>query len=106
MEFTLTEQNAVPLIVLSTARDPVEQINSILRKAGHPVHCTWIPSLRDLGDALAQINPELLLIVDGGADDLGAAASVRDQLAAAVPLIVVQDTLDENRVAVAMAQGA
>src|SRR5690349_576816 len=106
MEFTLTEQNAVPLIVLSTARDPVEQINSILRKAGHPVHCTWIPSLRDLGDALAQINPELLLIVDGGADDLGAAASVRDQLAASVPLIVVQDTLDENRVAVAMAQGA
>ena len=72
MEFTLTEQNAVPLIVLSTARDPVEQINSILRRAGHPVHCTWIPSLRDLGDALEQLNPELLLFVDGGGDDLAA----------------------------------
>jgi diguanylate cyclase (GGDEF)-like protein/PAS domain S-box-containing protein len=105
MEFTLTEQNAVPLIVLSTVRDPVEQINSILRKAGHPVHCTWIPSLRDLGDALAQINPELLLIVDGG-EDLAAAASVRDQLAASVPLIVVGENFDESRVAVAMAQGA
>ncbi len=105
MEFTLTEQNAVPLIVLSTARDPVEQINSILRKAGHPVHCTWIPSLRDLGDALAQINPELLLIVDGG-EDLGNAATVRDQLAASVPLIVVAEHFDENRVAVCMAQGA
>ena len=106
MEFTLTEQNAVPLIVLSTARDPVEQINSILRRAGHPVHCTWIPSLRDLGDALAQLNPELLLFVDSGSDELAGAATVRDQLAPSVPLIVVGENFDESRVAVAMAQGA
>jgi len=106
MEFTLTEQNAVPLIVLSTARDPVEQINSILRRAGHPVHCTWIPSLRDLGDALAQLNPELLLFVDSGGDELAGAASVRDQLAPSVPLIVVGDHFDESRIAVAMAHGA
>jgi diguanylate cyclase (GGDEF)-like protein/PAS domain S-box-containing protein len=106
MEFTLTEQNAVPLIVLSTARDPVEQINSVLRRAGHPVHCTWIPSLRDLGDALAQINPELLLYVETGNDELAGAATVRDQLAPAVPLIVVGEGFDEGRVAVAMAQGS
>src|SRR3569833_328280 len=90
MEFTLIEQNAVPLIVLSTARDAVEQINSVLRRAGHPVHCTWIPSLRDLGDALGQLNPELLLFVDTGAADLAGAASVRDQLAPSVPLVVVE----------------
>jgi diguanylate cyclase (GGDEF)-like protein/PAS domain S-box-containing protein len=106
MEFTLIEQNAVPLIVLSTARDPVEQINSVLRRAGHPVHCTWIPSLRDLGDALAQLNPELLLFVDTDGDDLTGAATVRDQLAPSVPLIVVAESLDEGRIAVAMAQGA
>ena len=106
MEFTLIEQNAVPLIVLSTARDPVEQINSILRRAGHPVHCTWIPSLRDLGDALAQLNPELILFVDTGGDDLGGAATVRDQLAPSVPLIVVGEDFDESRIAVAMAHGA
>jgi diguanylate cyclase (GGDEF)-like protein/PAS domain S-box-containing protein len=106
MEFTLIEQNAVPLIVLSTARDPVEQINSILRRAGHPVHCTWIPSLRDLGDALGQLNPELLLFVDTGGDDLGGAATVRDQLAPSVPLIVLAEGFDESRIAVAMAHGA
>jgi diguanylate cyclase (GGDEF)-like protein/PAS domain S-box-containing protein len=107
MEFTLIEhQNAVPLIVLSTARDPVEQINSVLRRAGHPVHCTWIPSLRDLGDALGQLNPELLLFVDTGGDELSGASAVRDQFAPSVPLIVVADTLDEARIAVAMAQGA
>jgi diguanylate cyclase (GGDEF)-like protein/PAS domain S-box-containing protein len=106
MEVTLTEQNAVPLIVLSTARDPVESINSILRRAGHPVHCTWIPSLRDLGDALAQINPELLLFVDTGGDELAGANAVRDQFAPSVPIIVVAEGFDESRIAVAMAQGA
>jgi diguanylate cyclase (GGDEF)-like protein/PAS domain S-box-containing protein len=106
MEFTLTAENAVPLIVLSTARDPVESINSTLRRAGHPVHCTWIPSLRDLGDALGQLNPELLLLVDGQGEELAGAASVRDQIAPSVPLIVVGENLDEARIAVAMANGA
>src|SRR6185312_13357844 len=103
MEVTLTEQNAVPLIVLSTGREPVESINSILRRAGHPVHCTWIPSLRDLGDALAQINPELLLYVETSSDDLTPVATVRDQLAPNVPIIVVGDALfDESRIAASM----
>ena len=106
MEFTLTEQSAVPLVVLSAARDPVEAINSILRRAGHPVHCTWIPSLRDLGDALAQLNPELLLHIDGSVDDLLAAVSVRDQVAPSIPLIVVAEDVSELRIADAMARGA
>ncbi len=66
----MTEQNPVPLIVLSPTRDPVEAINSMLRRAGHPVHCTWIPALRDLPDALPQLNPELLIFVPAPEDDL------------------------------------
>ena len=102
----MNEQNAVPLIVLSLARDPVETINSILRRAGHPVHCTWIPSLRDLGDALTQLNPELLLCVDSGPENLLAAAGVRDHLAPAVPLVLIADTVDEARIAAALLGGA
>src|SRR5205814_2471474 len=63
VEADLTEQNAVPLIVLSSAREPVEAVNSILRRAGQPAHCTWIPALRDLADALTQLNPEMLVHV-------------------------------------------
>jgi diguanylate cyclase (GGDEF)-like protein/PAS domain S-box-containing protein len=107
MESTLTEQNAVPLIVLSSARDPVETINSILRRAGHAVHCTWIPSLRDLGDALTQLNPELLLYCEGApGEDLTQVAAVRDQCAPMVPLLVVAETVDEARIAEAIIQGA
>jgi multidomain signaling protein FimX len=102
----LSEQNAVPLIVLCPSRDPVEVINGSLRRAGHAVHCTWIPAIGDLGDALPQLNPELLLITGAG-DDLPKAAAVRDQLAAAVPIVVIEDgAVDEARIAAAMQQGA
>src|SRR5882757_7609857 len=106
MESVLTEQNAVPLIVVSSARDPVEAINSILRRAGHPVHCTWIPALRDLSDAVTQINPELLVHVSGPNDDLQSVISVRDQMAPTVPVIVLAEVVDEARIAAAMTLGA
>src|SRR6202042_1371035 len=105
-ENRLNEQNAVPLIVLSLARDPVETINSILRRAGHPVHCTWIPSLRDLGDALTQLNPEVLLYVDCGHESLVATVKVRDHIAPTVPLVVIADSVDEQSIAAALLAGA
>ena len=49
------------MIVMTRSQDHVEAINSTLRKAGHPVHCTWLPDARDLGDALTQLNPEMLI---------------------------------------------
>jgi multidomain signaling protein FimX len=106
VEDDLTEQNAVPLIVLSSARDPVEAINSMLRRAGQPAHCTWIPALRDLADALTQINPELLVHVAGGDAELEATVRVRDQVAATVPILVLAPGADEAQIAAAMALGA
>jgi diguanylate cyclase (GGDEF)-like protein/PAS domain S-box-containing protein len=106
MESVLTEQNAVPLIVVSSAREPVEAINSILRRAGHPVHCTWIPALRDLSDAVTQINPELLVHVAGPNHDLQPVIGVRDQTAPTVPVIVLAESVDETRIAAAMTLGA
>jgi multidomain signaling protein FimX len=102
----LNEQNAVPLIVLSSARDPVEAINSMLRRAGHPVHCTWIPALGDLADALSQINPELLIDVSAPGDDLKSVIEVRNQVAPTVPVILVAETVDEGVIAEAMSAGA
>ena len=102
----LSEQTAVPLIVLSATRDPVEVINGVLRRAGHAAHCTWIPALRDLGDALTQLNPELILHYEPSSEDLVAAVAIRDQLAAAVPLVVVDDSVTEARISDGMAKGA
>ncbi|HTY50160.1 MAG TPA: EAL domain-containing protein [Steroidobacteraceae bacterium] len=102
----MSEQNAVPLIVLSPTQDSVEVVNASLRRAGHAVHCTWIPALGDLGDALTQLNPELLVVAETGGDLAGVAA-VRDQLAPTVPIVVLEEEpVDEARIASAMQHGA
>ncbi len=102
----MSEQNAVPLIVLSSAREPVEAINSILRRAGQPAHCTWIPALRDLGDALTQLNPELLVQVADSHEELGSVIGLRDRLAPTVPVLLLAPAAEETRIAEAMAIGA
>ena len=103
---SLSEQTAVPLIIVSATRDPVEVINGLLRRAGHAVHCTWIPSLRDLGDAITQLSPELILHYEPSTEELVAAVALRDQIDAAVPLVVVDDSVTETRIADAMLKGA
>ena len=100
------EHNAVPLIVLSAARDPVEAINGMLRRAGEPAHCTWIPALRDLGDALTQINPELLVHVMGDEQELEAVIAIRDQLAADRADPGGRPAVEEKRIAHALVLGA
>jgi multidomain signaling protein FimX len=101
----LTEQNAVPLVVVSSARDPVEAINSILRRAGHPVHCSWIASLRDLSESITKVNPELLVHV-GSNEELQSVINIRDQTASTAPIVALADNVDEARIATAMLVGA
>ena len=102
----MPEPDAIPLIVLSMARDPVEAINSVMRRAGQAVHCTWLPALRDLGDALAQLNPQLLVYVANTAVELAPVIGVRNQLAPGVPVILLAPALDESEVAQAIKIGA
>lgn len=102
----MSPQAAVPLIILSSIREAVEAVNGILRRAGQPAHCTWIPALPDLADALVQINPELLIVVGSGTEEAALAARVRDQTAPEVPLIVVAEDFDEEAVGIAMRRGA
>jgi PAS domain S-box-containing protein len=91
----LNDSTAVPVLVHSAIRDPVEALNSLLRNSGLAAHCTWIPGLQDIADALEQLNPELLVCHMTPAAQLADIASVRDQIAPSVPLIVVRDHIDE-----------
>ena len=102
----MTESAAVPLVVFSPARDPVEALNSLLRNSGIPVHCTWIPGLQDLGDALIQLNPELLFCVTQDGSELATVVEIRNHCARDLPLLVVRPTLDENVIAADLALGA
>src|SRR5688572_14291503 len=103
---TLNEPGAVPMIVMTRSQDHVEAVNSTLRNAGHPVHCTWIPDVRDLGDALTQINPEMLLVFASAEDELVSIMKIRGQFGPEVPVLFARDTVDEAAIADAMRLGA
>jgi EAL domain-containing protein (putative c-di-GMP-specific phosphodiesterase class I)/GGDEF domain-containing protein len=93
-------------VVLSRQQDPVEIINSTLRNAGHPVHCTWVRDLSSLGDALAQASPELVFVCSSDSDETAAALEARQRFATQVPTLLVRDTLTENDLSEALARGA
>ena len=102
----MSEQGAVPMIVMTRSQDHVEAINSTLRKAGHPVHCTWLPDARDLGDALTQLNPEMLIaFIEELGVDLGSIMKVKQTSAPGMPVLIVRDTVDETIIADAMRLG-
>ena len=103
----MADQGAVPMIVMTKSQDHVEAINSTLRKAGHPVHCTWLPDARDLGDALTQLNPEMLMaFIDEPGVDLPSIMKVKMQSAPEMPVLIVRENVDEAAIAEAMRVGA
>jgi multidomain signaling protein FimX len=94
------------MIVMTRSQDHVEAINSTLRKAGHPVHCTWLPDARDLGDALTQINPEMLIaFIEELGVDLASLMKVKQTSAPGMPVLIVRETVDEASIADAMRLG-
>ena len=102
----MTAQGAVPMIVLTRSQDHVEAINSTLRKAGHPVHCTWLPDASDLGDALTQVNPEMLIaFIEDLSVDIPALIKVKQQTAPGLPVLIVRESVDEAIIAQAMRDG-
>jgi len=95
------------MIVLTRHQDNVEVINKTLRNAGLPAHLSWLPDARDLGDALGQIVPQLLLIfAEEGVVDLKAAIEFRDRIAREVPVLLVHKDVDERTIAAALGLGA
>jgi len=103
----VTEQGAVPMIVMTRSQDHVEAINSTLRKAGHPVHCTWLPDARDLSDAITQLNPEMLVaFIEELGTDLSSIMKIKQQTAPEMPVLIVRTQVDENAIAEAMRLGA
>src|SRR6202051_1643401 len=95
------------MIVMTRSQDHVEAINSTLRKAGHPVHCTWLPDARDLGDALTQINPEMLIaFIEELGIDVAALMKIKQQSAPGIPVLIMREHIDEAAIADAMRLGA
>ena len=102
----MSDNNPVPLVIVSITREPVETLNSLLRRQGVAAHCTWIPAVADLPDALEQINPEMLLCVTADGAELHKVVQVRDARARDIPLLVIRPAVTEALMAEDMALGA
>lgn len=102
----MSELNAIPLLVHASDRTAVDTVASLLRGQGLTTHCTWIPSLEDIGDALEQLNPELLVSVEPGLDVLADLATIRDQVAPSVPLVVLRELCSQESIGADMLRGA
>jgi PAS domain S-box-containing protein len=95
------------MLILTKHQDHVEAINATLRRAGHPVHCTWLPDARDLADALIQINPELLVVFpDEALVPLEALKDLRARTQPPVPVILVAAAITEPQLTAALRAGA
>ncbi|MGA3159338.1 MAG: hypothetical protein ABSE43_17405, partial [Steroidobacteraceae bacterium] len=76
----MSDTSAVPVLVQSATRDPVEALNSLLRNNGLAVHCTWIPDVQDIADALEQLNPQLVVVFAPSTQQLIDIATIRDRV--------------------------
>jgi EAL domain-containing protein (putative c-di-GMP-specific phosphodiesterase class I)/GGDEF domain-containing protein len=102
----LVETGAIPLVVLSRQQDPVEVINSTLRTAGHPVHCTWVRDVVALGEELARAEPQMILLCLSDVDETRAALDTRKRYATQVPTLLVRESISADDLAQALELGA
>ena len=105
-ETELADSGAIPVVVLSRQQDPVEVINSSLRNAGHPVHCSWVRDVASLGDVLSQSAPQLIFLCVADPEETAAALDARRRYATQVPTLLVRDSLGEDDLTQALELGA
>ena len=102
----MPETNPIPLVVLSRRQDDASTIDSALRNAGHPVHCSWVRELADLGDTLSGSDFELLFICHEDPDEIAAVLETRGRYASALPVVLVKESLTEEDLTAAIELGA
>jgi len=100
------ETSAIPLIVYSRHPEAVEIVNSTLRNAGHPVHCSWVRDLAALSDAFSQGKAQLAFLCLPDAEDAAPVMELRNRSAAAMPVVLVRDTVNEETLIRALELGA
>ncbi len=103
----LRDSPGIPLIVISRQDENLTSINSILRKAGHPVHCIRLSNLSDLEETIREHQPQLLILfADESELDLPIVSGTLSRVNPIPPLIVIRREVNEDVIADAMKGGA
>lgn len=102
----MSESAAVPLLIVSSSRDPVEAVNALLRRQGVAAHCTWVPAVRDLPDALQEHGPQLLLCVADEQLQMSEVTTAATAIGAAPPLLAIRSEVTEATLLADLVAGA
>lgn len=102
----MSESAAVPLLIVSSSRDPVEAVNALLRRQGVAAHCTWVPAVRDLPDALQEHSPQLLLCVSDEQLQVSEVATAASAIGTAPPLLAIRSEVNEATLLTDLVAGA
>jgi diguanylate cyclase (GGDEF)-like protein len=103
----LNGRHSISIAILSESQDDVALINSTLRDAGHAAQCHWIKTPTDLSKLLTNEPVELLILnCDRYPDTIRQVIKQKDRHNPEVPVIVLQEEADEERILEAMKNGA
>lgn len=97
----------VPLVVVSPRDDHLTAINTVLREAGHAVHCRRVAEPAALEEAIAEQPPDLVMIFadEPGLDLTGLSSSIFRRNPP-IPVLIVRQQVTEKMLAEALAAGA
>jgi diguanylate cyclase (GGDEF)-like protein/PAS domain S-box-containing protein len=103
----LRDAVGVPLIVVSQHDDNLAAINTVLREAGHAVHCIRVADPASLEEAIAEHPPELVLVFADEPDlDLTGLSGTIFRRNPPIPVLIVRQQVTEKIISDAIAAGA
>jgi diguanylate cyclase (GGDEF)-like protein/PAS domain S-box-containing protein len=103
----LRDAVGVPLIVVSQHDDNLAAVNTVLREAGHAVHCVRVADPTAIEETIAEQAPELVLIFADEPDlDLTGLSSAVFRRNPPIPVLLVRQNVTEKMMADAIAAGA
>ena len=103
----MSAQPGIPVIVVTKREDDVEAVSRCLRNAGQPAHCQWVSDPRSLPQVLGTGRARLLCVcLNGQYERLTEAADHRDRHAPNLPILAIDDKVDEAAIARAIVDGA
>ena len=103
----MTTAQGISIAVLTTDQDDVELVNRTLRDAGHAAHCHWISKPNDFYAIMREHVLELVIHNrDKYPDTIRQVVKQKDAWLPAVPLIAIQENVDEALMLKAMEDGA
>ena len=103
----MQEHQDVLIAVLTEDQDDVELVNSTLRDAGHVAHCHWVESTEAFSRFLHENRVELIIQnCDNYKETIRQVIKQKDAYQPEVPILAMQQQVDEARILDAMKQGA